>query len=150
MLLFWPYMAVIDAFQHWAHTSGEAGLDPANLDAKWGQLYDRFLYWQDWSGLQEAKVTGWQRKLHIFRAPFYYVEYGIAQLGAAQVWRNSLKDQSAATAAYRKALALGGTRPLPELYKTANIKLAFDAETLGEAVDLIEETIHRLELENRA
>ncbi|MBX3065338.1 MAG: M3 family oligoendopeptidase [Anaerolineae bacterium] len=145
MLLFWPYMAVVDAFQHWAHTSGELALDPANLDAKWGELYDRFMNWQDWSGLDDAKVTGWQRKLHIFRVPFYYVEYGIAQLGAAQVWRNSLRDQAAATAAYRKALALGGTRPLPELYAAAGIKLAFDSETLGQAVELIEETLHKLD-----
>jgi oligoendopeptidase F len=138
-------MAVMDAFQHWAYTSGEAALDSANMDAQWGALYDRFMGWQDWSGLEESKVSGWQRKLHIFRVPFYYVEYGIAQLGATQVWRNALRDQSAATAAYRKALALGGTQPLPKLYETAGIKLAFDAETLGQAVDLIEDTLHKLE-----
>jgi oligoendopeptidase F len=144
MLLFWPYMAVVDAFQHWVYTSGDVALDPANCDAAWGQLYDRFMSYQDWSGLEAEKVTGWHRKLHIYQAPFYYIEYGLAQLGAAQVWRNSLKDQSGATAAYRRALALGGTRTLPDLFAAAGARLAFDAETLGEAVALIEETLERL------
>ena len=68
-------------------------------------------------------VTGWQRKLHIFEVPFYYVEYGLASLGAFQVWRNAMKDQSAAVEAYRRALALGGTVPLPKLYETAGAQL---------------------------
>jgi oligoendopeptidase F len=144
MLLFWPYMAVVDAFQHWVYTSGEAALDPKQCDAAWGKLYDRFMGYQDWRGLDEEKVTGWHRKLHIYHAPFYYVEYGLAQLGAAQVWRNALRDQATATAAYRRALALGATRSLPALYEAAGAKLAFDAETLGEAVDLIEATVEGL------
>ena len=75
-------------------------------------------------------VTGWQRKQHIFEVPFYYVEYGLASLGAFQVWRNALRDQQAAVAAYRRALALGGTVSLPKLYETAGARFAFDARTL--------------------
>jgi oligoendopeptidase F len=99
----------------------------------------------DWSGLDDLLVTGWQRKQHIFEVPFYYVEYGMASLGAFQVWRNALKDQQAAVSAYRKALALGGTVPLPELYQTAGARFAFDAQTIHNIVSLAEEMIEKLE-----
>ncbi|HVU14076.1 MAG TPA: hypothetical protein VHD90_22510, partial [Phototrophicaceae bacterium] len=114
-------------------------------DEKWGELWDRFTPGVDYSGLEDVKVTGWQRKLHIFQIPFYYVDYGIAQLGAVQVWRNSLRDQAKAVADYRKALALGGTVTLPKLFETAGAKFAMDAATLKEAVDLIEATCERLD-----
>jgi len=99
----------------------------------------------DWSGLEDEMVTGWQRKLHIYQVPFYYIEYGLAQLGAAQVWRNALKDQAGAVAAYRKALALGGTAPLPQLFEAAGARLSFDADMLGEMVALMEAKIAELE-----
>jgi oligoendopeptidase F len=143
IILFWPYMAVVDAFQQWAHTQ-PAGADLAACDAKWTELQQRFMPGVDWSGLEDEMMTGWHRKQHIHRAPFYYVEYGLAQLGAVQVWRNALKDQAASLANYRRALALGGTRSLPELYRAAGAKFAFDAETMKEAVDLIETTIEQL------
>ncbi len=145
ILFFWPYMSVVDAFQHWAYTSGNAAADPANCDAKWAELWDRFMVAADYTGLEDVKETGWHRKHHIFRYPFYYVEYGLAQLGAVQVWANALKDQAGAVSAYRSGLALGGTKNLYELFGTAGAKFAFDAETLGEAVDLIERTIEDLE-----
>lgn len=144
-ILFWPYMAVVDAFQHWVYEHPDAAADPANCDARWQALWQRFMVGVDWSGLEDALVTGWQRKLHIHTDPFYYIEYGLAQLGAVQVWSNALQDQAGAVVRYRRALALGGTVPLPQLYATAGAKLAFDAETLGEAVTLMEKTIAELE-----
>ncbi len=99
----------------------------------------------DWSGLEEEMKTGWQRKLHIHTDPFYYVEYGLAQLGAVQVWRNALADQAAAVAAYRRALALGGTASLPELFAAAGARFAMDPGTLGGAVALMEKVIGELE-----
>lgn len=99
----------------------------------------------DWSGLEEERMTGWQRKLHILQEPFYYVEYGLAQLGAFQVWQNALQDQAGAVAAYRKALALGGTASLPQLFQAAGARFAFDAETLQRAVDLGLRTIEALD-----
>ncbi len=90
-------------------------------------------------------MTGWHRKLHLYHAPFYYVDYGLAQLGAVQVWKNAIDDQALAVKQYREALALGGTAPLVELYQRAGAKLAFDAKTLGEAVSLIESTLSELE-----
>jgi oligoendopeptidase F len=147
ILAFWPYMAVVDAFQHWVYTHHELASDPANCDAQWLELWQRYLPGVDWSGLDEAAMTGWQRKQHIFRYPLYYIEYGVAQLGAVQVWRNALKDSRRALAQYRQALSLGGTATLPELYRAAGARFAFDAETLSEAVALVEENIKRLEAE---
>lgn len=142
---FWPYMAVVDAFQHWAYTHAEQAADPANCDAEWDRLWGRFMRGVDWSGLEETRRTGWQRKLHIIQVPFYYVEYGLAQMGAFQVWRNARRDQAGAVAAYRRALSLGGTASLPELYAAAGARFAFDAATLKELVDLGEQTIYELE-----
>jgi oligoendopeptidase F len=99
----------------------------------------------DWSGLEPEMMTGWQRKLHIHQAPFYYVEYGLAQLGSVQVWRNSLTDEVGAVTSYRRALALGGTVSLPELYTAAGATFAFDAPTLRAAVKLTEDTVADLE-----
>lgn len=145
IVLFWPYMAVVDAFQHWVYEHPEAASDPDQCDATWAALWDRFMVGIDYDGLEPDKRNGWHRKHHIHRLPFYYVEYGLAQLGAVQVWRNALADQAGAVAAYRRALALGGTVDLPALYRAAGARFAFDAATLGEAVDLIERTIDELE-----
>lgn len=145
MVLFWPYMAVVDAFQHWVYTHHDAATDPANCDAQWAELWARFMPGVDWSGLDDEMVTGWQRKLHIFQVPFYYVDYGLAQLGSVQVWKQALENQSEAIARYRQALALGGTRSLPELYAAAGARFAFDTATVSEAIDLIERTLAELE-----
>jgi oligoendopeptidase F len=144
-LLFWPYMAVVDGFQHWAYTQPEQGGDPQQCDAMWAELWQRFMPGVDWSGLDDELATGWQRKAHIHTDPFYYVEYGLALLGAVQVWRNALHDQPGAVAAYRRALSLGYTVPLPELYVAAGAHFAFDAGTLRQAVDLMLATMEELE-----
>jgi oligoendopeptidase F len=144
-VLFWPFMAVVDAFQQWVYENPKAGTDPAACDAKWGELWDRFIPAVDWSGLEEVKATGWHRKLHIHQIPFYYVEYGLAQLGAVQIFGNAIKDQKKAVADYRKALALGGMVTLPQLFATAGAKFAFDSAILKTAVDLMEKVIAKLE-----
>jgi oligoendopeptidase F len=145
VVLFWPYMVVVDAFQHWAYTHQAEAMNPHNCDQAWVDLWHEYMPGVDWSGLEDALVTGWQRKLHIFEVPFYYIEYGMASLGALQIWANSLKDQPGAVAAYRRALALGGTASLPVLYETAGARFRFDEPTMQEAVSLIEATIARLE-----
>jgi oligoendopeptidase F len=147
ILTFWPYMAVVDAFQHWVYTHHELASDVANCDAKWVELWERYLPGVDWSGLEEEAKTGWHRKQHIYRYPLYYVEYGLAQLGAVQVWRSALRDPVAALERYQRALSLGGTATLPELYQVTGARFAFDAETLAEAVQLVEATIEALENE---
>jgi oligoendopeptidase F len=144
-ICFWPYMAIVDAFQHWVYENPSQAMDPANCDACWSELEKRFRPDLDWSGYEAAMMTGWQRKDHIHQMPFYYVEYGLAQLGAVQIWRNALSDQSAAVASYRRALQMGCTQPLPQLFETAGAKLAFDADTLNQAVELMEKKIYELE-----
>ena len=144
-LRFWPYMAIVDAFQHWVYENPREGREPANCDAKWAELEKRFRPEIDWSGYEDVMMTGWQRKDHIHQEPFYYVEYGLALLGAVQIWRNALEDQENAVARYRQALALGATAPLPQLFETAGAKLAFDAVTLKDAVDLMEKKIAELD-----
>ncbi len=144
-LRFWPYMAMVDAFQHWAYENPTGGMDPAACDAQWAELEDRFRPHLDWSGYEEIKKTGWHRKHHIHQVPFYYIEYGLAQLGAGQVWLNALQDQAAAVEMYHNALKLGGTATLPQLYQTAGVKLAFDATTLGKVVDTMEAKIAEME-----
>jgi len=150
---FLPYMAVVDAFQHWVYAASSHDVAAASshdvaaadLDAKWSELWDRFMVGIDHGGLQAEKETGWHRKLHIFSVPFYYVEYGLAQLGALQVWRNALTDQSQAVADYRAALALGDTRPLPELFSAAGATFAFDRETVGDLMTLVFRKLAELE-----
>jgi len=144
-LRFWAYMAIVDAFQHWVY-GNPSDSKKANLcDAKWAALEKRFRPYINWDGYEDVMMTGWQRKHHIHQSPFYYVEYGLALLGAVQIWKNSLENQGYAVNAYRKALALGGTATLPQLFETAGARFAFDADTLREAVDLMESTILTLE-----
>ncbi len=140
-ILFWPFMAVVDAFQHWVYENPLDAMNPADCDEKWSSLVERFTPWIDWTGLEQERMTGWHRKLHIHVGPFYYVEYGLAQLGAAQIWHNALKDRKSAVEAYRKALSLGGTVGLPQLYSAAGASFSFDDETLSSAVSLILRTM---------
>jgi oligoendopeptidase F len=142
---FWPYMAMIDALQHWVYEHPAEGADMERCDDVWSGLVDRFWPGFDWSGLEREKRTYWHRQGHPFDDPFYYVEYGIAQLGATQVWGNALRDQAGAVADYRRALALGATATLPDLYAAAGVRFAFDAATLRQAVALTERVIAELE-----
>lgn len=145
IVLFFPHCASVDAFQHWIYLS-DAGRDAGARDAKWLELRARFEGPAvDWSGLDAERIARWYQQPHFFSSPFYYIEYGIAQLGALQVWRNSLRDPEAAVRQYREALALGGTRPLPELFKAAGARLIFDADGMRELVTLVEDELTKLE-----
>jgi oligoendopeptidase F len=135
---FLPYMAVVDAFQHWVYVDAPENVTARDLDAVWSKLWDRFMPGIDFKGLQAEKEAAWHRKLHIFQVPFYYVEYGLAQLGALQVWRNALHDQKQSVADYRAALATGNTRSLSELFRIAGARFAFDRAIVGELAALIE------------
>ena len=140
------HIASVDAFQTWIYTSGEGG-DAAARDAAWLRIRERFERGVDWSGLDRERVARWYRQLHIFLYPFYYIEYGIAQIGALQVWRNSLRDPVDAVRHYREALALGATRPLPELYRAAGAELTFDEGRIAELVAVVEDRIEALRAE---
>ena len=131
------HIASVDAFQRWIYTSGE-GHDAAARDAAWLQLRARFERGVDWTGLERERVSRWYRQLHIFEYPFYYIEYGIAQLGALQLWRDAQHDPAGTMQRYKQALALGGTRGLPEIYAAAGARLIFDEAGMRELVDLVE------------
>ena len=137
------HIASVDAFQAWIYTD-PAGADRDARDRQWLNLRAQFERGVDWSGLEPLRVARWYRQLHIFELPFYYIEYGLAQLGALQVFRNAVRNASDAVASYKRFLALGGTRPLPELYHAAGVKLVFDAATMAELVEFTEERIEAL------
>lgn len=137
------HIASVDAFQAWIYTSG-AGGDAAARDRTWLDVRARFERGVDWSGLEAERVSRWYRQLHIFEYPFYYIEYGIAQLGALQLWRASQSDPAGTVRRYRDALALGGTVPLPDMYRTAGATLVFDARSMGELVAFVEAELARL------
>jgi len=137
------HIASVDAFQHWIYTSGEGG-DAQARDQAWLRIRDRFQRGIDWSGCEAERIARWYEQIHFFNYPFYYIEYGIAQLGALQVWRNALGDRREAVAAYKRALALGGSRPLPELYAAAGAQLVFSAEEMAPLVELVEEELDSL------
>ena len=144
-LLFWPYMAVVVDFQHWVYENHDLASNPDACDKKWSELIDTYMPGINWDGYEDVKMTGWHRKPHIHQVPFYYIEYGLASLGAIQIWENAQKDLAKALRDYRQALALGGTVSLPELYRAAGANLSFDSDTLGAAVQLIEITLSELE-----
>ena len=107
-------------------------------------LMDRFGGNADWRGCELARANLWHRQLHIFLYPFYYIEYGIAQLGALQVWANSKRDKAQALTEYKRALALGGSRPLPELFAAAGCKFEFIRKTMAPLVALVRREIAKL------
>ena len=137
-----PWVATVDAFQDWIYTHPNHTREERKT--AWLKLMDRFGGDVDWSGFENARTWLWHRQLHIFIHPFYYIEYGIAQLGALQVWANSKRDKVKALNDYKKALALGGSRPLPELFGAAGCKFQFDAATIKPLIELVQEELKKL------
>jgi len=137
VLEIFPWIATIDAFQHWIYS--HPGQTRAERTAAWLKLMDRFGGDVDWSGYEQVRANLWHRQLHLFLHPFYYIEYAIAQLGALQVWSNSKQSKPKALQAYQRALALGGSRPLPELFAAANCRFDFSIDTLRPLVRMVRE-----------
>jgi len=140
-LLAW--IATVDAFQHWIYT--HPGHTRKERGDHWVSLMQRFMPGTDYEGWEAALRYRWHAQLHIFEYPFYYIEYGIAQLGALQIWRNSLAGVKPAVDAYLKGLSLGASKPLPELFQTACAKFDFSADTIRPLMETV-----RGELEKQA
>ena len=130
-----PWIATIDAFQHWIYT--HPSHTRAERAAAWMQLRHRFGDGADWGGHHRYEEVLWHRQLHLFGSPFYYIEYGIAQLGALMVWHRALRNPSAALAAYKRALALGGSVGLRELFRAAGGRLDFSSRTMKPLVEAV-------------
>ena len=137
-----PWIATVDAFQHWIYT--HPNHSRAERAAAWMDLMNRFGGDVDWTGWEKSRANLWHRQLHIFIHPFYYIEYGIAQLGALQVWANSKRDKAKALNAYKDSLALGGSKPLPELFKAAGSPFDFSAGTIKPLVELTRKELAKL------
>jgi oligoendopeptidase F len=139
-----PWVATIDAFQHWIYENPTHSL--AEREAKWLEILNRFSdNITDWEGLEEIKGHIWQKQLHLFEVPFYYIEYAIAQLGALAVWRNYCENPTQALHQYLDALALGYTVPIREIYAAAGIEFNFSQGYIAELMDFLMQKIKKLE-----
>jgi oligoendopeptidase F len=137
------WIATIDAFQHWLYT--HPGHNRTERNEAWLRIHNRFdggLF--DWSGLDAEHAAAWQKQLHIYTCPLYYIEYAIAQLGALQLWANAKRDHDSAVDAFRKGLSLGGSRPLPELFETAGLRFDFSADTIRQLVEMLLKELEKL------
>jgi oligoendopeptidase F len=143
ILEYLPWFATIDAYQQWVYTHNGHGTDE-RLKA-WLDVFRRFNPTVDWKGLEKFEQVRWQMQGHLFGSPFYYIEYAIAQLGALQVWLNARKDRAKAISQYKFALSLGGSKPLPELFKAAGAKFDFSAKTVKPLVEAVEAELATLE-----
>lgn len=138
-----PWIATIDEFQHWvyenpAHTAQER-------QEKWEAITkDYGTGIVDWTGYEKYKTSSWQRQLHLFEVPFYYIEYGIAQLGALAVWKNSKSDLPKTIQQYKDALSLGYTHQIPEIYKTAGIQFNFSDAYVKELAEFVKQELSAL------
>jgi len=137
-----PWIAQIDAFQHWIYT--HPGHTTTQRNTFWLELDTQLGGNVDWTGYEDIHATTWQRQRHLWGCPFYYIEYGIAQLGALQLWSLYRKDPSKALDGYRRALALGGSRPLPDLFAAAGLRFDFGPETVGPLMEQIAAELARI------
>ncbi len=138
-----PWIATIDAFQHWVYT--HPSHSRAERTAAWLEVEGRFGHDVSWAGVEAARQRLWHRQLHLFGAPLYYIEYGIAQLGAIQLWVRSREEgEKAAIQSYKAALALGGSRPLPELFAAAGLRFDFGAAMVSRLLERVEREIEKL------
>lgn len=139
-----PWVAVVDAFQHWIYTHPNHTTEQRTK--AWTEIFSRFgANFVDWTEHQEALANLWQKQLHIFEVPFYYIEYGIAQLGAIAVWKNYKENPEKGLANYMAALKLGYTKDMRTIYETAGIKFDFSAAYISKLVDFVKAELKKLE-----
>ncbi len=138
-----PWVATIDKFQHWIYEHPQQ--TAAERRAEWVRVFDEFNQRTvDWRGLEAYKPILWQKQLHLYEVPFYYIEYALAQLGAIAVWRNYRQNPAEALAGYQRALALGYTAPIGEIYAAAGIKFDFSTAYLRQLADFVREEMAAL------
>jgi len=138
-----PWVAVVDQFQHWMYTNPDH-TDVQRTDA-WIQIYERFgAGFIDWSEHPEAEANLWQKQLHIFEVPFYYIEYGMAQLGAIAVWKNYKENPEKGLQQYLDALKLGYTKTIKEIYETAGIKFDFSAGYVKDLAEFVKSELEKI------
>ena len=127
------WIATIDAFQHWVYN--HPGHSPEERARAWLATLDRFCGMESYEGVEEARRYRWQRQLHLYESPFYYIEYGVALTGALGVWARYRKDRRDAIEAYKGALSLGATKSLPDLFEAAGVEWGFGAAAMSRCAD---------------
>lgn len=138
-----PWIATIDKFQHWLYT--HPGHTNEERTAEWLKIMDEFSTHQtDWSGFEDYRSVFWQKQLHLYEVPFYYIEYGIAQLGAIAMWRQYRGNKQQALENYKNALAQGYTKTLPQLYETAGIQFNFSPAYVAELGQFVKERLNEM------
>jgi len=143
VITIFPWIAIIDKFQHWVYENPKH--TAIQRTAEWNKILGEFKDDViDYSGLENYRSNAWQRQLHLFEVPFYYIEYGIAQLGAIGMWMQFKKDQQKALDNYCNALSLGGTKTLPELYNTAGLKFDFSPEQIKGLMEFVKDEMYQL------
>ena len=143
VITIFPWIATIDKFQHWVYENPNHDLEQRTEN--WYRIYNEFSSKTiNWSGLDPYQKNIWQKQLHLFEVPFYYIEYGIAQLGAIGLWMQFKKNKELALDHYIRALSLGGTKTLPELYEAAGLKFDFSGAYIKELMDFVGEEIKEL------
>lgn len=143
VITIFPWIATIDKFQHWVYEHPTHTIEERT--DKWVEIMNEFSTNAiDFSGLEEYRKTGWQRQLHLFEVPFYYIEYGIAQLGAIGLWMQYIKNPQQALQNYVNALSLGGTKTLPVLYETAGLKFDFSPAHIKTLMEFVNEEMEKL------
>jgi oligoendopeptidase F len=139
-----PWIAQIDAFQHWVYENPSHSVEERTNE--WKSLSIRFgTGLTDWSGYEETRDTSWQRQMHLFEVPFYYIEYGIAQLGALGIWKNSQSDYNKAINDYKNALALGYSKSIVEIYNTAGITFDFSSKNISLLAQFVSNELKKLD-----
>ena len=139
-----PWIAQIDAFQHWIYENHNH--TAAERTTYWMELNKRFgTGLVDWTGHEETLASSWQRQMHLFEVPFYYIEYGIAQLGAIGVWKNSKTNFEESIENYRSALSLGYTKSMPEVYARAGIDFKFSGDHICMLADFVASELEKLD-----
>jgi len=148
VITIFPWIATIDKFQHWIYENPFHSLEERK--EKWMEILEEFSsHSVDWKGLEEFREYGWQKQLHLFEVPFYYIEYGIAQLGALGLWMQYKRNKEKALQNYIQALSLGGTRTLPELYEAAGLKFNFAKEQIRPLMDFVGEEMEKITAEKK-
>ena len=138
-----PWVATIDRYQHWLYENPTHSPDERRQN--WNRIFDEFTDTiTDWNGLQEAKDYLWQKQLHLYEVPFYYIEYGMAQLGAIAVWRNYRQNKQKGLEGYIRALKLGYMKSIPEVYQAANIKFDFSRPYINELMEFIKKELNAI------
>ena len=143
VITIFPWIATIDKFQHWIYENPSHSLEERKEN--WLRILNEFSTNSiDFSGLAHFRAYSWQRQLHLFEVPFYYIEYGIAQLGAIGMWKQFRENKEKALDNYMHALSLGGTKTLPELYKSAGIDFDFSPEKISELMLFVKKELETL------